>query len=130
MKAFATVEQYEARYGDVLNTKQVEECLASAASVMMDALDTAQIDYSEPDEKFAYALMDVCRSVANRIMPQPNFGIPSGATSASMGAVGFSESYSFATPYGSPKLRRDEKRRLGIGTSQIFSVRVGGWDEE
>ena len=130
MEAFATVEQYISRYGDVLNTQQVEECLLSATSVMMDALDKAQIDYSEPDEKFAYALMDVCRSIANRIMPQQNFGIPSGATSASMGAVGFSESYSVDAPYGSPKLRTDEKRRLGIGASQVLSGRVGGYDEE
>lgn len=130
MEAFATVEQYEARYGEVLNTKQLEECLNSATSVMMDALDKAHIDYSQPNDKFKYTLMDVCRNVANRIMPLQNAGMPYGATSMSMGAVGFSESYSFESPYGSPRLRKDEKRRLGIGAAQIFSVRVGGCDEE
>lgn len=112
--SYATVEQYQARYGVVADEDMLQECLDDSSAVIRAALDRAGIDYSEPTEDFADRLMRVCRSMTNRVMPTDN-DIPQGVTSASMGAVGFSETYNFATTYGTPKLIKSEMDLLGIG---------------
>ena len=112
--SYATVEQYQARYGVVAEEDMLQECLDDSSAVIRAALDRAGIDYSDPSEDFSDRLMRVCRSMTNRVMPTDN-DIPQGVTSASMGAVGFSETYNFATTYGTPKLIKSEMDLLGIG---------------
>ena len=129
MDVFATVEQYEARYGDVDNTEMLEECLKSASVVIRAKLDAAGIDYSDPDEDFEYRLMDVCRAVANRLMPESNEGVMQGVTQMSNTAGPYSQSFTFGTSYGTAKLYQSELEELGIGSGRIGWAQLGGYDD-
>ena len=127
--SYATTEQYQARYGAVSDVAMLQECLDDASAVINSALDRAHIDYSEPSEDLADRLMRVCRSMANRVMPTEN-DIPQGVTGMSMGAVGFSESYSFATTYGTPKLLDSEMSLLGIKRGKYRSIMAHTWADD
>ena len=118
--SYATVEQYVARFGDVSNEDMLQECLDDASRVINVALDRAGIDRSNPQGEFADNLMSVCRSMANRVMPTET-AMPQGVTGYSIGAVGFSESYNFATAYGTPKLLDSERYLLGISGKVGFA---------
>lgn len=121
MKAFATVEQYEARFGSVADKQMLVECLEDATAAVMAALDQAHVDYSDPDEKLSCRLMRVTRAVANRIMPSgPDY---MGVTQFSTTAGPYTEQVTFSPAYGTPKLLPSELSMLGIGTSKIGYVR-------
>lgn len=113
MEPFATVEQYEARFGPVEDESMLDECLADASAAIRMALDRAHVDYSDPSEDLADRMMRACRSVANRIMPSGS-DIPVGITQEAMTAVGFTHSISFTPSYGTPKLLPSELDLLGI----------------
>ncbi len=120
MEPFASVKDYEARYGEYSDKGMLETCLMSCSSVVMSAMERAGASWEDPSERLAYDLMDVTRGMANRCLPAPDFDIPAGATSASIGAGGFSQSFGFATPYATPTLTRAERRRLIPGASVAF----------
>ena len=113
MEPFATVTQYEARFGSVSDEGILAECLKYASAAIRVRLDRAGIDYQTPTEDFAERLSMVCCTVANRIMPSGS-DFPVGMTQASMTAVGFTESLSFTPTYGTPKLLPSELDLLGI----------------
>ena len=119
--AYATTGQYVARYGQVANVALLQECLDDATAAIDSALDQARIDHEDPSDEFADRLMRVCRSMANRIYPSEGAAIPQGARSATVTAVGFSETYSFGASYGTPKLLPSERSMLGIGGSAGFA---------
>lgn len=121
MEAFATVEQYEARFGEVADKAMLVECLEDATAAVMAALDSAHIDYSEPDDRLACRMMRVTRSVANRIMPQ-DFGRV-GVTQVSMTAGPYTEQVSYTPAYSTPKLLPSELDMLGVGNSAIGYIR-------
>lgn len=127
--SYATVEQYQARYGAVSDTSMLQECLDDASAAINAALDRAGIDYTQPSEDFSDRLMRVCRSMANRVMPTDN-DIPQNVTSMSMGAVGFSESYNFATTYGTPKLIKSDYEMLGISSTRYRSIQAHTWADD
>lgn len=113
--AYATREQYDVRFPGRTASDATCDAKLEAASMAIDSeLEAAGIDPGSYSAEYADRLAEVCCSVANRIMPNDN-GIPQGATSASMTAVGFYETISFNAPYGSPSLIRSERRMLGIG---------------
>ena len=122
MEAFATVEQYEARFGAVSDRTMLVECLEDATAAVMAALDSAHVDYSEPDERLKCRLMRVTRSVANRIMPSGS-EYAMGVTQVSTTAGPYTEQVSFTPAYGTPKLLPSELDLLGIGNSVIGSIR-------
>ena len=121
MQAFATIEQYDARYPNrAVSDDVLSECLMSATATIMNALNSRGIDYSNPDELMTFNLMDVCRSVANRIVPvEPVY--PQGVTQASLSAVGFSEAFTFGNSYGVGKLLPGELKQLGISGAIGFA---------
>ena len=121
--AFATVEQYAARFGEVADTAVLAECLDDASAAIRAALAPYGVDCSDVSEDFADRLMRVCRSVANRLMPSES-AMPQGVTQASMTAVGFTQQYTFGTTYGTPKLLPSELKMLGIAGSAYRSVRA------
>lgn len=127
--SYATVEQYQARYGAVSDTSMLQECLDDASAAINAALTRAGIDYTQPSEDFSDRLMRVCRSMANRVMPTDN-DIPQNVTSMSMGAVGFSESYNFATTYGTPKLIKSDYEMLGISSTRYRSIQARTWADD
>lgn len=128
MESFCTVEQYEARYGDVTDESMLQECLDDCTAVICARLDRAGVDYSSPSKDYADRLMRVCRSMANRVAPDDSF-LPPGVSQASMSAAGFSQSMTFSSAYGTPKLVDSELDLLGISDDKFGFWRMGGDDD-
>lgn len=124
---FCSIEQYEARYGAVADKDVLRECLGDSSAEIASILDAYGIDYANPSDVFADKLMRVCRSMTNRIMPTTN-ELPAGVTQTSITGGVYSQSYSFAAPYGTPKPLESELEMLGIPLSYIGSIRpkIGG----
>lgn len=129
MEPFATADQYIQRYGQVSDRETLEECLADASAAICAELDKAGIDYSDPNEVFADRLMRVCRSVANRILPEDSEGVMQGITQMSTTAGPYSQQFTFAASYGTPKLLISELMMLGIGRSRVGWAPFGGHDD-
>ena len=88
--------------------------------------DAAGVSYDKPNEAFAFTLMDVCRGVANRLMPTDGGeGIPQGVTSYQQTAGPYSGTYTFASSFATPRLTRQELRRLGIGLITTIDLTAG-----
>jgi hypothetical protein len=117
--SYATIDQYEARYGTVADEAMLQECLDDCSAVIDAELDRRGVDYVDPSESFADRLMRVCRSMANRVMPSDGADIPVGATQATITAGPYSQSYTMATTYGTPKMLPSELALLGIGGGRI-----------
>lgn len=129
MDAFATIEQYDARFpGRTAPDSMLEECLSDATMAICAALDRRGVDYSEPSEDFAERLMRTCRAVANRIMPS-GADVPVGVTQASMTAGSYSQTLSYTPSYGLPKLIPSDYDMLGLGGSSVGWARLGGHDD-
>ena len=128
MDAYATVEEYEARFGKADDEAILAECLADASAAIAAAMAKAGIAIDASDDDQADRLMRACRSVANRLVPS---GVPAGVTQSSMSAGSFSESYSYGTSYGLPKLLQSELALLGIasGTGRSLRPRMGFGDD-
>ena len=129
--SYATVEQYVARYGEVADADLLQECLDDCSAAIEAELDRRGVDYASPSESFADRLMRVCRSMANRVMPnEGSADIPVGATQASITAGPYNQQFTFATTYGTPKMLDSELRLLGIGGTRIgFGALAGGADD-
>ena len=123
--AYATVEQYEARFGEVSNVDMLEECLDDCSAVIDAELDRRGIDHADPSDTFADRLMRVCRSMANRVMPSDQTDIPVGATHASFTAGPYNQQFTLATSYGTPKMLPSEMTLLGIGARIGFGALAG-----
>lgn len=127
--SYATIDQYEARYGTVADEAMLQECLDDCTAVIQAELDRRGVDYSEPSESFAARLKIVCRSMANRVMPTGDAGttdVPVGITAMTATAGPYSRSYTFATTYGTPKMLPSEMALLGIGGGRIGCGRMAG----
>ena len=131
MEAFATTEQYEARYGQVSDRDILLECLKDASAAMRSAMARAGVDWSDPSEDFSDRLMRVCRSVANRILPEDSEGVMQGVTQMSTTAGPYSQQFTFAASYGTPKLLPSELSLLGVvgGKGRILHPEIGGRDD-
>lgn len=130
--SYATVAQYQARYGTVSDTALLQECLDDCTAAINVALDNAGIDYSSPSTTFADRLMRVCRSMANRLMPiDGDSDIPIGVASISQTAGSYTRQYSFASGYSTPKLLQSELDMLGIAAARtgIGWAQLGGYDD-
>lgn len=123
--SWATIAQYEARYGDVATADEpmLQECLDDATSQINAALDAARIDYSQPSADYARRLMMVCRQMAHR-----SFGdngseyAPFGVSQTSQTAGPYTQSFSFSNPYGDLFMTASEKKMLGLSQSYIGSI--------
>jgi hypothetical protein len=129
MTPFATIAEYDVRFpGRTASDTTLAACLESATASIAEALDKAGIDWANPSESLSFRMMDVCRSVANRILPQEGtVDIPQGVTQTSITAVGFQQSYSFSPSYGVARLLPSELDLLGIGGgSYVYAEPYGG----
>lgn len=131
MEPFATIDEYIARYGDVGDEDVLAECLADASAAIRAALDKAGIGYSEPSEDLSDRLMRVCRSVANRVLPEDSEGVMQGVTQMSTAAGPYSQQFTFAASYGTPKLLPSELALLGIGGTRgrMLHPEIGASDD-
>lgn len=124
--AFATVEQYEARFGAVEDEDLLSECLDDASAAIRRAARPAGLDLSDPDEELADSLMRVCRSVANRLMPSGDSQVMQGVTQMGVTAGSYSEQYTFQSSYGTAKLLPSELDMLGIGNGRAGWLPLAG----
>lgn len=131
MKPFATVDQYEARYGEVDEDQKdlLLEVLMDATCLIASELERAHLPVD--DEETADARMRVCRSVAYRAMAQENnTSVPVGATQFSQSVGVYTESFSIGNAYRDVYLTKAEKRMLGICRARIgFIVPKGAIDD-
>lgn len=127
MEPFATIEQYEGRYGQVEDKGLLAEVLMDVTRLMASELDRAGIPI---DDKAADLRMQVCRSAAYRTMGQEaDRELPIGATQYTQSAGVYSESVSIGNPYRDVYLTKAEKRMLGVGRGRLgFVGQFGGHD--
>lgn len=117
--AYATVSDYEARYGEVASSQQavVEVRLADAA-IVLDAL----VDTADADEQMLSRLNLVSCSMVNRAMvAEADGAVGVSNTSYTMGP--FSQSATFANPSGDLYLTANERRMLGLSSGHIGTIR-------
>lgn len=128
--AFATVEEYEDRYGAVSDTDMLQECLDDCSALIEVELERYGVDYSDPSEKLADRLMRACRSMAHRVMPSDDGAeVPVGATQVSRTAGPYSEQFTLATTYDTPKVTDEERKLLGIYGARIGFGALAGRDD-
>lgn len=129
--SYATVTQYEARYGSVASTAILQECLNDCTAAINAELDRYGIDHSTPSEDYADRLMRACRSMANRVMPiEGDADIPVGATQASFTAGPYNQQFTLASAYGTPRVNADERILLGIPSGRIGCGLIVGDDSD
>lgn len=118
---FATVADYESRFGEVEDESRLEVFLNDASVMMAVEMGAAGVDYANAQEPLASAIVAVCCEVAHRSMgARPDLY---GVTNYSQGATDYSESFTYANPNGDMYLTKTQKRMLGIRGGSIGSVR-------
>lgn len=128
--AFATVEEYEDRYKEVSDTDMLQECLEDCSALIEVELERYGVDYSDPSEKLAARLMRACRQMAHRVMPRDDGAdVPVGATQMSRTAGPYSEQFTLATAYDTPKVTDEERKLLGIYGARIGFGALAGRDD-
>ncbi|MBQ9021554.1 MAG: hypothetical protein IJ113_06030, partial [Eggerthellaceae bacterium] len=98
-----------------IDEELIEHRLLSATALMRTEMNRAHIDYENPSDELRVALVDVCCSVANRLIPRDDK--PHGVTQMATTAGSYSEQFTFSNTYGTPKLLPSELSLLGIGGS-------------
>lgn len=121
---FATVDDYERRYGVVADREKLAEVLLDASRLIAAECAAGGVDVSAPEK--AGVLMQACRSCAARAMQSDAAGVPLGVTQFSQGAAGFSESWSMANPSADVYLTKAERRMLGLRSQSFACVTAGG----
>ena len=123
MEPFATVEDYEARYGKVEDGERIDVLLRDASNIIASQPGFSTCDR---DETWWGVLETVTCAVVHRSMMA---GTYAGLSNVSQGAGGYTASVSVYNPGGDLYLTRNEKRALGIGGARIGSVApaIDGW---
>ena len=123
MTPFATVEDYEARYGEVEDEERISKLLQDATNII--ASQPGFCDKNRDDTWWG-VLETVTCAVVHRSLSS---GTYSGFSNVSQGAGGYTESVAIYNPGGDMFLTRNEKRALGIGGARIGSVApaINGW---
>lgn len=116
---YATVADYESRYGAVDDADMLLETLREASVEIQAALDRHGIDYAEPDQAFAYRLMVACRQMAHRAVEATLAETPLDVTQYSIAAGGYTQSLSMSSGYGQVRVSRAEWPLLGIGSGKV-----------
>lgn len=121
-EAFATAEDYAARYGETAEAARVEVLLGDAASMLMSAYEDF---FCAPYAKGAHAAFDrsacaVSCAMANRVLSAP--AAMAGATQFSQGAGGYTASVSYGSGAGDMYLGRSELKRLGLAAQRMSAL--------
>ena len=123
MTPFATVEDYEARYGKVDDEERVTALLQDATNII--ASQPGFCDKNR-DETWWGVLETVTCAMVHRSMMAGSYA---GLSNVSQGAGGYTASVAVYNPGGDLYLTRNEKKALGIGGARIGSVApaIDGW---
>ena len=123
MTPFATVDDYEARYGDVEDPDRITVLLGDASAFI-----AAQPGFTmNPDSEVqALALTVVTCSLVHR---SQSAGAWAGLSNVSQGGDGYTASATVYNPSGDFYLTKQEKRLLGIGGARVGFVApsIDGW---
>lgn len=111
--SYASVEDYEARYGEVEDRDRVETLLSDATAFIdsQPGFSLVPSDYTQ-----AVNLTRVCCSVVHRALVA---GDLSGFSQVSEGAVGYTASATVYNPGEDFYLTRADRRSLGIGVGRV-----------
>lgn len=124
---FASIEDYEARYGEYGDDELLGSVLMDATRFICAELTRAGLD---PDnEESADLYMQVCRSVAFRSLDHSDddaLGVPWGVMQLTQSSGPFSHTYQMANAHGDMYLTKAERRMLGLGRSRIRFIMPGG----
>lgn len=116
MKPFATVEDYEARYGAAEDGERLETALSDASAYIASEMARAGAAVDPDDEAQAAALTYVTCLLVNRV---ERSGMYAGLSNVSQGAGGYTASVSVYNPGGGFRLYAEERRMLGIGGGRV-----------
>lgn len=122
MDAFASVEDYTKRYGDVADSDRVEVILFDASDAMLNAYESSWGEaYQEgAHEQFDRSATAVCCAIAHR-----SLSVPAGFEGASQyiqTAGSYNASITFSNPTGDIYLSKTELKRLGLYGQRIGAV--------
>lgn len=113
MTLFATVDDYEARYGEVEDPDRISVLLGDASAFIASQPGFPE---GEPSELLNLALTVVTCSVVHRSL---SAGAWAGLSNVSQGGDGYTASATVYNPSGDFYLTKQEKRLLGVGTGRI-----------
>ncbi|HIR42829.1 MAG TPA: hypothetical protein IAB86_05510 [Candidatus Aphodovivens avicola] len=116
MEPFATVEDYEARYGAVEDEKRLALALSDASAFIAAEMARAGAAIDPHDQAQAQALAYVVCLLVNRV---ERSGMYAGLSNVSQGAGGYTASVSVYNPGGGFRLYAEERRMLGIGGGRV-----------
>lgn len=130
--AFATVDEYLARYPDCTAPNATIAALLDDASDVIEG-EISPRGYDPSDVAYMAKLSRVCCSVAHRAMPSGSpaqgVGMLTGATQASQTAGSYTLSASFAGGFGEVYLTKADKIKLGVaGGIYVYAEPYGGED--
>ena len=123
MTPFATVADYEARYGEVEDEARVSALLQDATNIIASQPGFCDKDR---DETWWGVLETVACAMVHRSMMAGSYA---GLSSVSQGAGGYTASVGVYNPGGDLYLTRNERKALGIGGARIGLVApaIDGW---
>lgn len=122
MTPFATVADYEARYGEVEDEARVSALLQDATNIIASQPGFAMRE----DETWWGVLETVTCAMVHRSLAS---GAYAGFSNVSQGAGDYTESAAIYNPGGDLYLTKNEKKALGICGARIGSVApaIHGW---
>ena len=122
MEPFATVADYEARYGKVEDGERIDVLLWDATNII-----ASQPGFSmrEGDETWMGVLETVTCAMVHRSLMSGSYA---GLSNVSQGAGGYTASVSVYNPGGDLYLTRNERRALGLGGGRIGQTDPYGCD--
>ena len=113
MTPFATIEDYEARYGEAEDPDRISVLLGDASAF----IESQPGFVLNPDSEVqALALTIVTCSLVHR---SQSAGAWAGLSNVSQGGDGYTASATVYNPSGDFYLTKQEKRLLGVGTGRI-----------
>ena len=124
MEPFATVDDYESRYGEVDDPDRVAVMLGDASLYIASQPGFA---LKEDDEIQASMLTAVTCAVVHRSLSSSAYA---GFSSVSQGGDGYTASASIYNPGGDYYLTKQERRMLGIGGGRVGMTDPYGCDAD
>lgn len=119
---FATIEDYEARYGVPTDEKRTALLLDDASALLLNAYeDFYGVEYAEGvHESFDRSAKAVACLIVNRVLTAPSALV--GATSLSQGGGGYTASVGFGAALGEMYLGKSDLKRLGLNGQVMHSL--------
>lgn len=121
---YATLEDYETRYGETEDPTAVEVFLKDATAMIDASPGFHRLEPDAPGYDTQTQLLErITCAIAYRALSPGQFA---GYESISQGVGGFTASVNLANPSGDLYLTSNEKRLLGIGRGRIGQTRMWG----